>query len=992
MLAAEIVNSQGGVNARIEREVFFTSQPARVELVPAQSLLVADGVTRPVVVVRITDRNGRPVREGLSGTFTLNAPFESAAAIEQQQLRQLSGIGEASARWLIEGEEGLARIELAPTMVSGQLRMNFDLANENIRRRQEIEALVVPGDVEWTIVGLGEASIGARSIADNMERGDAFESDLGRDARVALYAKGRVLGKYLLTLAYDSAKQRDDQPLTGAIDPAAYYTVFGDNSQRRFDAATRENLYVRIETATFFALYGDFQTGFDQTVLGRYQRTATGVRAAAQIGAVRAEGFGARIGSTFRRDEFQGNGLAGPYTLGSRDILINSERVTIEVRDRFRSEVVVSARSLTRFVDYTIDVLSGTITFSEPILSRDGDLNPQIVVIEYETGGPGGGAINAGVRAEWTADQGAVRVGATAITDSSEGRRTNIAVADARLRLGTTSEVRAEIGASAGDGENAAAWLVEWQHQTGKLDVIAYARQIDSGYGTGQQSIAEAGRRKLGVDSRYQITETLSATASLLHDASLADAAQRRGGQVELAWRTPATDARLGLAHFEDQLASGERRTSTLLQTAASQRLFDNRLELSGDTSFALSSGEGSLDQPPRHRLGLRYALTQDVRLTGTYEIADSAAIKARTLRAGLEVSPWQGGQIVSTLGQNSGAVGAPGGAFAGFGLTQTVQLSPTLSLNATLDGNRILGDTPVPEAVINPGQPPANGGPLGVDRTLFEDFTAVTVSGAWRSGRWTANGRAEYRDGQFADRYGASLGVLRQIGEGRALGSSVVWTRSTAPGGASSEIMDAALTLAHRPDGSDFALLGRIEYRSDAVTGAVAGQAGPVGRTALTVTGDALSRRLVGSVSANWSPRARSGAGQLSELGLFLGTRYGFDRVEGLDLEGLTALAGLDLRVGLSGSFDIGGSASIRANVTDGSYSYAIGPQASIVVAEGTLLSLGYNIAGFRDPDFSLDRPLDQGLFAAIRFKFDAGLLGGRQNTPPLASLGRNP
>ncbi|MFY7743979.1 MAG: carboxypeptidase-like regulatory domain-containing protein [Erythrobacter sp.] len=982
VLAAEIVNSLGGVNARVEREVFFTSQPARAELVADQSLLVADGVTRPVVVVRITDRNGRPVREGLSGTFTLNAPFESAAQIEQQQLRQLSGIGEATARWLIEGDEGLARIELAPTMVSGQLRMTFDFANENIRRRQEIEAWVVPGEVEWTIVGLGEASIGARSVADNMERGENFDSDLGNNARVALYAKGRVLGKYLLTLAYDSARQREDQPLLGAIDPAAYYTVFGDNSQRRFDAATRENLYVRIESAAFFALYGDFQTGFDQTVLGRYQRTATGVRAAGQFGAVRAEAFGARIGSTFRRDEFQGNGLSGPYQLGSRDILPNAERVTIEVRDRFRSEVVVSSRSLTRFIDYTIDILSGTITFSEPILSRDADLNPQIVIVEYETGAAGGGAINAGARAEWSGADGDVRIGATAITDETEGLRTNAAVADTRLRLGTGSELRAEIGVSAADGDSANAWLVELQHQTGGVDLVAYARSIEAGYGIGQQSIAEAGRRKLGLDARWQIDERLSAIASLLSDESLTDAAQRRGGQVELAWRTPGTDARLGLARFDDHLANGERRVSTLLQTAASQRLFDNRLEVSADSSIALG-GAGSLDLPPRHRLGLRYAVARDVRLTTTYEIADSAAISARTLRAGLEVSPWEGGRIASTLGQSSGGAG-PRSPFAGFGLAQTIAVSPTLSVNATVDGNRILGDAPAPEAVINPGQPPANGGPLGVDRTLFEDFTAVTFGGAWRSGRWTANGRAEYRDGQFADRYGASLGVLRQIGEGRALGGNLLWTRSTAPGGASSEIMDAALTFAHRPDWSDAALLGRIEYRSDEVTGAVAGQPGPVGRTALTVAGDALSRRLVGSVSANWSPRTRGGAGQLSEIGLFVGTRYGFDRVPGLELEGLTALAGLDLRIGLNAAIDIGGSASIRANVTDRSYSYAVGPQASFVVAEGTLLSLGYNVAGFRDPDFSRDRPLDQGLFATIRFKFDADTLGlGARGNP---------
>lgn len=987
VLAAEIVNSLGGVNARLEREVFFTSQPARVELVADQSLLVADGVTRPVVVVRITDRHGRPVREGLSGTFTLNAPFESAAAIEQQQLRQLSGVGEATARWQIEGDAGLARIELAPTMVSGQLRMAFDFANENIRRRQEIEAWVVPGDVKWTLVGLGEASIGARSVADNMERGVDFDSDLGRNARVALYAKGRVLGKYLLTLAYDSAKQREDQPLVGAIDPAAYYTVFGDNSQRRFDAASAENLYVRIESATFFALYGDFQTGFDHTILGRYQRTANGVRAAARLGDVRAEAFGARIGSSFRRDEFQGNGLAGPYNLGSRDILTNSERVTIEVRDRFRSEVVVSSRSLTRFIDYTIDILSGTITFSEPILSRDADLNPQIVIIEYETGQVSGGAISAGVRAEWSGHDGAVRIGATAITDETEGLRTNVAVADTRLRLGAGTEMRAEVGISKADGAGAQAWLAQLQHQTGKLDVIAYARQIGTGYGIGQQSVADTGRRKLGLDSRYQLGENLSAIASLLQDESLTDAARRRGGQVELAWRSPATDARVGLAHFDDRLASGARGPSTLLQAAASQRLFDNRLEISGDTSIALGGGgEGSFDLPARHRLGLRYALAQDVRLTGTYEIADSAAIKARTLRAGLEVTPWEGGRILSTIGSNTGGSGATGGAFAGFGLAQTVNVTPTLSISATLDDNRILGTAPAQGAVINPGQPPANGGPLGVDRTLFEDFTAVTLSGAWRSGRWTANGRAEYRNGQFADRYGATLGVLRQIGEGRAFGGNLLWTRSIAPGGASAEIMDMALTLAHRPDRSDFALLGRVEYRSDAVTGAVAGQTGPLGRTALTVTGDALSRRLVGSVSANWSPRERTGAAQLSEVGLFLGARYGFDRWEGLDLEGLTALAGVDLRIGLSSAIDIGGSATLRANVTDGSYSYAVGPQASFVVAENTLLSLGYNIAGFRDPDFSVDRPLGRGAFAAIRFKFDADLLGVSGNVAPPA------
>src|SRR5690606_9168777 len=141
-----------------------------------------------------------------------------------------------------------------------------------------------PGDLPWTVIGLAEGSLGARTVADNMERGTGFDSDLGEDARIALYAKGRVLGKYLLTLSYDSAKQEDDQRLLGALDPSAYYTVYGDNTERLFDAASREKLYVRIETRAFYALFGDFETGFDQTELARYQRTATGVKSEAQLG------------------------------------------------------------------------------------------------------------------------------------------------------------------------------------------------------------------------------------------------------------------------------------------------------------------------------------------------------------------------------------------------------------------------------------------------------------------------------------------------------------------------------------------------------------------------------------------------------------------------------------------------------------------------------------------------------------------------------------
>ncbi len=989
VLEADIVNSFGTVSKTFTREVFFTTTPARVELVPEQSNLIADGRTRPVVAIRVLDRNNRPLRAGVSGNFQLNAPYESAEAIDRQQLNQLTGFAPTSARWVVEGTDGIARIELAPTMVSGSLRLDFDFAEGDLVREQQLDTWIEPGDIEWTIVGLAEGTIGARSVAENMEREGRFNSDLGDDARVALYAKGRVLGRYLLTLAYDSAKQREDQRVLGTIDPQAYYTVFADGSSRRFDAASRENLYVRIETATFYALYGDFETSFDQTRLARYNRTATGLRGEARFGQVKATAFAAEISSRLQRDEIQGQGISGPYQLGNRSILANSERVTIEVRDRFRSELIVSTRTLTRFLDYDIDLLSGTITFAQPVLSRDDNLNPQFIVIEYETDGLGQSELNAGLRADWTSGDGRVRIGINAITDKGEGPRTDIGAIDIRAQVGANTEIRGELAASRSDGTTATGWIAEVQHQTGRLDILAYARQLDADYGIGQQNGAELGRRKVGVDGRVFIEDNLSVIGSVWQDDSLTDSSRRRAGQAQLNFTRRNTDLRLGLSHFNDRLADGSNNTSTVLEAGATQRLFDNSLEVSLSSSIALDDAE-SIDLPARHRIGLRYALTRNVRLVGQYEIADGENINSRQLRAGIEATPWQGGQIITSLGQET--IGEFGNrTFAAFGLAQTVQVTPELTIDATIDGNRTLNGEANSFDLVNTLQPAATGGQL-TGAQQFEDFTAVTFGGAWRKDRWSVTARGEYRDGELADRTGVTVGAIRQLGEGSIVGSGATWTRAEDGNGASTEIFDASIAFAHRPDHSEVAMLGKLEYRSDQVVGGVSGQNSPIGNTALIVDGDATSRRVVASWSTNWSPRGwdedEFGIDQQTrrdEYTLFLGGRYNFDEFEGTEFSGTTILAGADARVGIGDRFEIGATGTVRANLEDNVTSYSYGPTIGFVPVEGMLLTLGYNIEGFRDGDFSAARNTDEGLFAAVRFKFDTDTfdflgLGGRR------------
>ncbi|WP_231562383.1 hypothetical protein [Sphingomonas sp. 35-24ZXX] len=972
LLVARLVETQGAEVRRLERVVNYSGAPISAELIKDRSSLIADGRKRPVIAVRLTDRTGRPARSGLTGQLSINAPYESAAALEALQLSQLSGSGAVAPRWMIEGDDGIALIELAPTMVSGALRLGFVFQDGDVRREQRIDTWMAPGDQPWTLIALAEGAAGAANIAGLMEQIAPEGRGIGRDARFAFYTKGKVLGKFLLTAAYDSAKERAEQQLLGVIDPNSYYTVFGDGSDRRFDAVSRERLYVRIESEGFNALYGDFVTGFDQTDLAAYRRTLTGARVEARDGQWHVEAFAAKTASTQRRDEFQGNGLTGPYRLSTRAIVPNSERIILQVRDRFRSEVIVSQKELIRFVDYDLDLLSATIRFRQPILSRDADLNPRFIVIDYEVDeGQGRSSMNAGIRADYTAFDGALVVGTTAISDSTNGLRGTLVAMDVRAQLGKDTELRGEVAASDMAPERGLSWQVEAEHHSGKLDVLAYARSIAPEFGIGQQNLAEKGRRKFGVDARFALDAVASITASTWLDQSLIDESQRYAAQINAVYRTQKSDWRLGFAHFSDRLSDGSRQESSVAEGAVTRRLLGDRLELELSSSIALGTA-GSVDLPERYRIGARYALNSSTRLLASYEIAEGAGLAARTFSGGIELTPWNGARITSTLGQSD--ISEQGKrTYAAAGLAQNFQITPELGLDVSVDGNRKLGGRAI--LPINPAQPLASGGQLGDGAGLFEDFTAITFGANWRKDRWSATGRGEWRDGELADRKGLTFGMIRQLGEGSVVGSGFVWTQASGEGAAAgtrSEVIDASLAMAFRPAESSVALLGKLEYRSDMVKGATAGEVGPVGRSALTISGDGRSRRFIGSLSGNWSPRNDEGESGASEIGFFFAARHSLEAVDNYDLAGTSVVAGLDMRQGLGKRVELGFSATVRRSLTDGDASYAIGPSIGFSPAKGTLVTVGYNASGFDDPDFDDVRASRKGLFLVVRAKID--------------------
>ncbi|MGB5625841.1 MAG: OmpA family protein, partial [Woeseiaceae bacterium] len=277
-LRAVIRNADGSKAKGIRRTIHFSGGPIRAEFVEELSTLVADGQTQPVIALRLFDRSNKPARAGVVGRFRVEAPYRSAWDEENDRKNSLVEIGTRNASYRV-GSDGVAYIDLAPTTQTGEVTVVLPFENY---REQEVRAWLKPAARDWILVGFAEGTAGYNTLSDNTAAAvDAGHEDGYYDeGRVAFFAKGSIKGEYLLTLAVDSARDRDltRDRFDTVIDPNAYYSLYADVSEQRFEAASQRKLYVKIERQQFYALFGDFDTGLSVTELTRYQRRFNGLK------------------------------------------------------------------------------------------------------------------------------------------------------------------------------------------------------------------------------------------------------------------------------------------------------------------------------------------------------------------------------------------------------------------------------------------------------------------------------------------------------------------------------------------------------------------------------------------------------------------------------------------------------------------------------------------------------------------------------------------
>ena len=922
-------------NARFQQDITYirTGDILGARLLSADGN-IADGKTPVRIRVQLFDQSGEPINADAELNFVDGnlKPFE-----DRQKLRELR----ESRKTVLVDRDGYIKFD--PVTQSGLYNAVLSYNDFTF----EVRTYVTPKYRDWIMVGLAEGTVGYNNVSGNMENLGAadIQDEYYDDGRLAFYAKGKVKGKYLLTLAYDSEREKPEASgngLFGSIDPNKYYTLYGDKTQVYYDAASSEKLYLKLESDQFYTLFGDYDTGLTVTELSRYSRSLTGLKAEYKSHHVDLVAFAAETDFGFVKDELRGDGTSGLYYLSNKNIVINSEKVRIEVRDRFRSEIIVDSKQLTRYIDYTFDPVDGTIYFREPIYSRDENFNPIYIVVDYEAEGNVGDEITAGGRIAVRPSVRGPEVGATIIKDDTLGAEGELYGADVKYKLTDKTNLRAELATSSktisGAEQDGNASLVEIIHQNSSLESTVYFRQQDPDFGLGQQKGSETGTRKYGADVRHKIRDNLSLEAEYIHQDNLNTSAKRDvlGTSVELKSQIYTMNGGIKLAR--DEFSDGTIQESNLLTGQASREFMDGRLDtyVSGEVGVE----NENIDYPNRLVLGADYGLTESTLLFAQQEFSFGDNQDAQMTRAGIRTAPWRNANIYSSVENQSSEYGPR--VFANMGLTQGFDLTQNWRLDFGLERS---------ETIRNPDAPPFNVNVPSASGAPNNDFTAVSVGAAYKDALWSMTSRIDMRVGDQEDKLALLFGIYHEPKPGFGLASALKHFDADRANGTRNTQTSLEFSLASRPISSQWIVLDKIRFMHEEELG--------VGNDVTTV-------KLINNINANYMYNRRN------QVALNHGIKYVKDNFDSGSYSGVTQLFGTEYRHDFNRKWDAGAQASILFSDVGDSERYSYGVSVGHSFAKNVWLSAGFNFAGFTDQDFSGAKYTAEGFYVKFRFAFD--------------------
>ena len=905
-------------------------------------------------------------------------------------------------------------------------RVDFVVASHSQSAPRQTPATPAAAAHPMLAVGVVEGTLSftsfKRPLATSTRPGDVFDEELRRFSRsfndgktvaagrAAMFLHGSVRRDYRLSLSFDSERP-DRGALFRDIQPDAFYPIYGDASQKRFDAQTSRRMYAKVERGRSHVLFGDLVTMTRETPardLGTYARTLTGVQHRFERRNVVLNLFATR--DTLRQviDEFGGRGISGPYNVSNPNGVSGTEKVEVITRDRNQPAIVLSTQLLTRFLDYEFEPFSGRLLFRRPVPSMDEHLNPVSVRITYEVDGGGSrhwvdgidGRIKLSPRVEiggsWAQDKSPVSPYELASTNATVtfGTHTTV-VAEAARSVATVNtnpfnqlfipNLTDAIGRTSGSAAR-----VELNHAAHGLHARVYAGVSDAEFHNPAATL-NGGRAEAGARASYRVAETLQLRGDLIRSSDRLTGGARRGGSFALESKLKMLAFEVGLRHVSETAAPAQGSSIGLIQPFGTTALpgfgfrpVGNEIDpITGlpivrpGAAPQLSAGRFPPLGQPLDATTLRAKLTTSVGkpwsayVEGEHDVTGEDKYMAAVggeYRAAKQARLYLRHELISSLDGIYALSEGQRTQRTVFGVSSTYQTAGELfseyRMNEGISGREAQAAIGLRHAwTLREGLRLSTGFErLNPILSAGQAATAATFGAEYtRKAQFKGTSRLEWRREGSADIWLSTVGIARRLSRDWTMLAKNYYQLSPVPG-RENQLQDRFWAGAAYRDSerNRHNLLSRYEFKFERLP-----QDGPSGTT---------NERHVHVVSTNGDYRRSQPWGLSAQYaGKWVREQLPSGR-EQYSAHLISGRAGYDL----TSRFDVGGLASLLWSGSDNRLRKALGVEVGLLVKENTWLSLGYNLTGFSDRDFNDVLATDsttRGFFIRLRLKFDEDL-----------------
>ncbi len=694
---------QGPVKFTIVAKSFFVDrdtvsihvagEPSSIELQTNQLEFVADGRSRTSFEAIVKDKYG----VAIPGMYFITLKSDTGAIVARDIDPNQDGIQ-------AKIENGKVPFELVSPSSSVVSTISAQWGSVVTQKQIEFSTPIVP----LMIVGSADAQGSMLSASGNMnslKNGESIDDGFHSTGRLAFYGRGTILDKYLLTASFDNERRQRDR-LFRDLDPDVLYSIYGDNSRVDYTAQTSNPVFVKVEHNRSYMMFGDFNTAFGQNELARYDRTFTGVSGRYDTRFNSVNAFATLTDRKVVQDELRGQGISGYYFLGSSNVVPGSEKVRIEIRDKKHNEVILQRSEKSRFGDYEIDYVQGTLFFKQPVQSIDQSGNPLFIVISYESQGGFATSYVTGVQANREVASG-LTVGITAVTEERQPTNYTLMGFNSHYQHGTSFQSKLEIAHGSDVANSGAAWNVEvGGSPVHRLNLKSYVRKVETGFvnqTAGAGGAAEIGSMKYGVGGTYD---------GLFQTKLISDyyRQEQKSGNTDVVINSITGGIERKIASFAgislraENLAYESSRIDTVLTETKNSTLVNakttlratDRLNFSGEYEHSFSDSKINEVKPSSAAIGAEYRMFNNVTLSAQqrYYIGSGS-----TTILGIGSDIGYGTSVTGRYEIGNGISGQRNQ--ASIGLKNTTKINDEVTGNFTLERTRAL-DRNIGEAKTN--------------------------------------------------------------------------------------------------------------------------------------------------------------------------------------------------------------------------------------------------------------------------------------------------